>query len=47
MKPRRLVGTPSLSETMAGATWWSEGFDWNYSLDQVRMRIRLGPPTTI
>lgn len=31
----------------AGVTWWQEGFDWNYSLEQVRTRIRLGPPTTI
>ena len=28
----------------AGATWWQEAFDWNYTLDQVRERIRLGPP---
>jgi hypothetical protein len=27
----------------AGVTWWQEGFDWSYSLEQVRMRIRLGP----
>ncbi len=29
----------------AGVTWWQEGFDWNYSLEQVRTRIRQGPPT--
>ncbi|HLZ58609.1 MAG TPA: LLM class flavin-dependent oxidoreductase [Ktedonosporobacter sp.] len=28
----------------AGATWWQEAFDWNFSLDQVRARIHLGPP---
>lgn len=28
----------------AGVTWWQEGFDWSYSLDQVRTRIRKGPP---
>jgi len=28
----------------AGATWWQEAFNWNYSLEQVRERIRLGPP---
>lgn len=28
----------------AGATWWQEAFDWNYSLEQVRARVRLGPP---
>lgn len=31
----------------AGVTWWQEAFDWNYSLEQVRTRIRLGPPTTV
>lgn len=29
----------------AGVTWWQEGFDWNYSLEQVRTRIRKGPPS--
>jgi alkanesulfonate monooxygenase SsuD/methylene tetrahydromethanopterin reductase-like flavin-dependent oxidoreductase (luciferase family) len=28
----------------AGVTWWQEGFDWAYSLDQVRRRIQQGPP---
>ncbi|HET8911215.1 MAG TPA: LLM class flavin-dependent oxidoreductase [Ktedonobacteraceae bacterium] len=28
----------------AGATWWQEAFDWNFTLEQVRTRIRLGPP---
>ncbi len=28
----------------AGATWWQESFDWNHSEDQVRARIRQGPP---
>jgi alkanesulfonate monooxygenase SsuD/methylene tetrahydromethanopterin reductase-like flavin-dependent oxidoreductase (luciferase family) len=28
----------------AGATWWQEGFDWTYSLEQVRARIQHGPP---
>jgi alkanesulfonate monooxygenase SsuD/methylene tetrahydromethanopterin reductase-like flavin-dependent oxidoreductase (luciferase family) len=27
-----------------GATWWQEGFDWTFSLEHVRKRIRLGPP---
>jgi probable F420-dependent oxidoreductase len=27
-----------------GVTWWQEGFDWTYSLEQVRRRIQLGPP---
>ena len=34
--------TGALAE--AGVTWWQEGFDWNHSLEQVRTRIRLGPP---
>ncbi len=29
----------------AGATWWQEGFDVRHSLEQVRARIRLGPPS--
>jgi len=29
----------------AGVTWWQEAFDWNFSLEQVRARIRQGPPT--
>ncbi|HEY0755068.1 MAG TPA: LLM class flavin-dependent oxidoreductase [Ktedonobacteraceae bacterium] len=29
----------------AGVTWWQEGFDWHYSPEQVRTRIRQGPPT--
>ena len=28
----------------AGVTWWQEGFDWTYSLEQVRRRIHLGLP---
>ena len=28
----------------AGATWWQEGFDWQSSLEQVRARVRQGPP---
>lgn len=28
----------------AGATWWQEAFAWDHSLEQVRQRIRLGPP---
>jgi alkanesulfonate monooxygenase SsuD/methylene tetrahydromethanopterin reductase-like flavin-dependent oxidoreductase (luciferase family) len=28
----------------AGATWWQEAFDWQHSLEQVRTRIRQGPP---
>ncbi|HUS14913.1 MAG TPA: LLM class flavin-dependent oxidoreductase [Chloroflexia bacterium] len=29
----------------AGATWWSEGrLPWETSVDEVRTRIRLGPP---
>ncbi|GCE14816.1 LLM class flavin-dependent oxidoreductase [Tengunoibacter tsumagoiensis] len=28
----------------AGVTWWQEGFDRSYSLEQVRQRIHLGPP---
>lgn len=30
--------------TEAGATWWQESFNWNHSLDQMRERIRNGPP---
>ena len=29
----------------AGVTWWQESFDWNYSFDDVRARIRQGPPS--
>lgn len=29
----------------AGATWWQEYFDWEYTIEQVRHRIRQGPPT--
>jgi alkanesulfonate monooxygenase SsuD/methylene tetrahydromethanopterin reductase-like flavin-dependent oxidoreductase (luciferase family) len=29
----------------AGVTWWQEGFDGHHSLEQVRTRIRQGPPT--
>lgn len=29
----------------AGATWWQEGFDSRHSLEHVRARIHLGPPT--
>ena len=28
----------------AGVNWWQEAFDWNYSIEQVRARIRKGPP---
>ncbi len=28
----------------AGVTWWSEGFDWNDTLEAVRARIHTGPP---
>jgi alkanesulfonate monooxygenase SsuD/methylene tetrahydromethanopterin reductase-like flavin-dependent oxidoreductase (luciferase family) len=28
----------------AGVTWWQEGFDWTHSVEQVRDRIRKGPP---
>ena len=30
--------------TEVGVTWWQEGFDGTYSLEQVRRRIQLGPP---
>jgi alkanesulfonate monooxygenase SsuD/methylene tetrahydromethanopterin reductase-like flavin-dependent oxidoreductase (luciferase family) len=29
----------------AGVTWWQEGFFWNDTLDDVRRRIRQGPPS--
>ncbi len=28
----------------AGVTWWQEGFDWPSTIEQVRQRIRQGPP---
>ncbi len=28
----------------AGVTWWQESFDWTYTLDQVRHRVKQGPP---
>ena len=28
-----------------GVTWWQEGFSWEHTLEQVRQRIRQGPPT--
>jgi alkanesulfonate monooxygenase SsuD/methylene tetrahydromethanopterin reductase-like flavin-dependent oxidoreductase (luciferase family) len=30
----------------AGATWWEETFTWQDTLEEVRRRIRLGPPLT-
>ncbi|MEO8286951.1 MAG: LLM class flavin-dependent oxidoreductase [Chloroflexota bacterium] len=29
----------------AGGTWWSEGFDWTYTIEQVHRRIAQGPPS--
>lgn len=28
-----------------GVTWWQEGFDWHNTIEQVRLRIRQGPPS--
>ncbi|GAC1474984.1 MAG: LLM class flavin-dependent oxidoreductase [Ktedonobacteraceae bacterium] len=28
----------------AGVTWWQEGFSWHHTIEQVRQRIRQGPP---
>ena len=33
------------SHAEVGVTWWQEGFDWRNTLEQVRHRIRQGPPT--
>lgn len=39
-KDRAMLGP--LAE--AGVTWWQEEFGWSDALEQVRKRIRLGPP---
>jgi hypothetical protein len=28
-----------------GVTWWQEGFDWSNSVEDLRQRIRTGPPS--